>query len=66
MRRLGAGFQKFAVTFLQCLRALKGIVNIASSADPRLVGVAYETLNTLFTVGVPIFTAAFQKSLDMS
>jgi hypothetical protein len=66
MRRLGYGFQKFAVAFLQCLRAFKGIVNIASSADPGLVGVAYETLNILFTVGVPIFTAALQKFLDMS
>lgn len=53
-RRLGHGLQKFSVTFLQYLRAFRGIVNIAASADPGFVGLAYETLNILFTVSVPI------------
>ena len=34
IRKIGYGFQKFAVTFLQCLRAFKGVVNIAESANP--------------------------------
>lgn len=50
IRRLGHGVQKFAVTFLSWLHAFKGVVDIAGSADPGLVGMAYETLNILFTV----------------
>lgn len=51
--------QKFATKFLECLQSVKGIVDIAGIAAPGYVGVAYETLNILFTVGVPqAFTAA--------
>ncbi|OBT50803.1 hypothetical protein VE04_08538 [Pseudogymnoascus sp. 24MN13] len=50
IRIVGKGVQKFAETFLECLQAVKGIVDIAGIAAPPFVGVAYETLNILFTV----------------
>ena len=54
IRRVSHGIQRFTVMFLQVLQAFKGIVDIAGSANPGFLCVAYETLNILFTVGIPI------------
>ena len=50
VKKVGAGFQRLVVSFNHFLRSCKGIVDIASTADPAFVGVAYESLSILFSV----------------
>ncbi|MCJ1230269.1 hypothetical protein MMC12_006941 [Toensbergia leucococca] len=50
VKTLSAGFQCAVRSFRDLLWSYSGIVDIASTADPMYVGVAYQSLSVLFSV----------------